>query len=190
MSAPSALFLFNYSRVLPAAFHAAGWNVASCDLLPAEHEFPHHQCDWRQCPVQGVHLVIACPPCTFLSKAGADKWKDRQSQISQAYQTVLDVWALPVQALSLENPVGWLNTNWTAPSQIVQPYQFGDPYWKQTCFWLRGLPPLISTRSIMPRQRWLNKFHHGRPSARHRSRFFPGIAQAMAEQWTPQYLGL
>lgn len=190
MAKPSALFLFNYSNVLPDAFANAGWDVACCDLLPGEHDHLHYQCDWRECPVSGISLAVCSPPCTYLSKAGANLWASRTSQVSRAFQDVLNVWALPVPHLSLENPVGWLNTNWCPPSQIVQPYEFGDPYWKQTCFWLRGLPPLISTRSIQPKQRWLDKFRHGRPSARHRSRFFPGIAQAMAEQWTPEYLGI
>lgn len=190
MRKPTVLLACNFTHVLPDAFSSAGWDVLCADIVPAEHDHQHYQGNVLDLSAQVFDLVIACPPCTYLSVAGADLWKYRGAKIQQAFEFVLAIYNFNSPRVCIENPVGWMNSNWRAPDQILHPWEFGDPYWKRTCFWLRGLPPLVCGPYAVPRQRWLNKFHHGRPSARFRSMFFPGVANAMAQQWSPDFLSI
>jgi hypothetical protein len=92
----------------------------------------------------------------------------------------------------IENPVGWLNFNWKRPDMIFHPYYFGDPYYKRTCFWLKGLPPLIYGPTIQPTHKMVSSssnWRSGKPkpikahTAKDKAKFHPGVAFAMAEQW-------
>jgi hypothetical protein len=95
-----------------------------------------------------------------------------------ARQFVIRIYeAAPIAAI--ENPVGCLSTQWKKPSQIIQPYQFGDPWVKETCLWLKGLAPLKWTNWVGAKGYW----HLATRDPRIRSRTFPGVAQAMADQW-------
>lgn len=103
----------------------------------------------------------------------------------------------PCDKIAIENPVGIMNTQFRKPSQIIQPYYFGDPYEKRTCLWLKNLPNLEHTEIVKPEPRTVFKSGKSHPAwyadtlkyscserSKIRSKTFPGIAKAMAEQWT------
>lgn len=189
-SRPRILLGCNFSNVLPDAFASRGWDVLSCDLVPGEHDHPHYVGSVTDLFGENFDLAVFMPPCTHLSVACANIWPSKLFEQYWAFRFFMRCFNAPFPRVCVENPVGYPNTAFRAPDMIFHPYEFGDPYYKRTCFWLRNLPPLICPRSIEPRQKWLNKFRHGRPSSRHRSRFFPAVADAMAEQWSPEYLGV
>lgn len=186
-----------FSGVVRRAFRALGHDAWSCDLLPAEDgsEF-HHQGDvlaWDDGPWD---LMIAHPPCTYLSRAGARWWKDeeRQRLAHKAADFVFRLWETPVPRIAIENPIGQLNQRWRYPDQIIEPHYFGDPFTKRTCLWLKNLPPLMSTLHCGSAQPFLPSNTGGaKRGQKHRqgivhggkdaSRTFPGIAAAMADQW-------
>ena len=174
------------------AFIARGHDAVSCDLRDTEVPGPHHVGDVEAFLLRGVErydLVIAFPPCTFLSSASPLNWRptgERRLQQSAALRLALGL--LNVRAgigVCIENPQGLLN-RYVRPTQIINPYLFGHPIRKRTCLWLRGLPPLTPTKVIRPdleasRKWWALGGRRGR--GQHRSRTFSGVAEAMAEQW-------
>jgi len=192
------LIACEFSGVVRDAFLRHGHDVWSCDLLPTEVDGPHIQGDvlsvvWRE---PGWDLMIAHPPCTYLSRAGARWWGDvRREQLAQeAANFVRVLWSAPIPRVAIENPVGRLNQWWRYPDQTIEPWHFGETYTKRTCLWLRGLPPLLPTRLQLPTGSWLpsntSGFRRGQKSqrgvvqgGRDASRTFPGIAEAMADQW-------
>ena len=188
-----------FSGTVRDAFIRAGHYAMSCDLLPTETPGPHHQGDVRDVLGDGWDLMVAHPPCTYLSRAGARWWKvpGRQELADEAASFVALLWAAPIPRVAIENPIGMLNRLWRYPDQSVDPYLFGDPYTKRTCLWLRGLPPLLSTDITEERRAWLpsnvgagrrkgQRSQHGiAKTAKDASRTFPGIAKAMADQWGP-----
>jgi hypothetical protein len=107
-----------------------------------------------------------------------------------------------IPKIAIENPTGYLNTNWKKPNQIINPFQFGDPFKKRTCLWLDGLPKLKPTNIVEPKFHYTSNstrggllkdgtrrksklpIHKAWDNATERSKTFPGIAKAMAEQWT------
>lgn len=138
-------------------------------------------------------MVIAFPPCTDLSCAGAKYWAEKlaDGRTHAARDFFLLFWdAAPLVAI--ENPAGWMNTNWRKPTQTIHPYHFGDPYMKRTCLWLKGLPDLVPTNVVEPVAHWVGGQRRRKPSElpglhrnpSSRSLTFPGIADAMAIQWT------
>lgn len=168
------------------------------DLLPSERpDDPHYQGDVRNILDDEWDLMIAHPPCTYLSRAGARWWKvpGRQELALEAAAFVRMLWDAPIPKVAIENPIGMLNRLWRYPDQTIEPWQFGEPYTKRTCLWLRGLPPLLSTLITEERTAWLpSNVGAGRRAgqrsqrgiahtAKDASRTFPGIAAAMAEQW-------
>lgn len=180
------------------AFAARGHDAWSCDLLPAEGQ--HYQCDVREHLGSGWDLLIAHPPCTYLSVSGMH-WTTRGLRDPQLTEDALDfarlLMAAPVARICIENPVSIISTRIRKPDQTVQPYQFGHDASKRTCLWLQGLPPLIAKpddyvqpRIVNGRPRWANQTDSGQnrlaPSAdrwQKRSQTYAGIARAMAEQW-------
>lgn len=181
-----------FSAVVASAFRALGHDAWSCDLEPTEGDPRFHlQGDVldlfyaHQDPRNAWDLVVAHPPCTDLAASGARWWPAKRAAGTQqaAAKFVADLWELPVARLALENPVGWLNTNWRKSTQTVQPWQFGDPYMKTTHLWLRGLPNLVADNIVEGRQQWVAKLPDSKGRAKARSRTFPGMARAMAEQW-------
>ena len=180
------------------AFDALGHDAWSCDLLPGERPGQHYEDDLFEVLDLGWDLVIAHPPCTFLSASGLH-WNrrrpERAAQTAAALDFVRRIMAADVPRLAIENPVGCISTQIRRPDQIIQPWQYGDDASKTTCLWLRGLPPLVPTESVLPRlvngrPRWGNQTDSGQnrlgPSPtrwRERSRTYQGIANAMAEQW-------
>lgn len=132
-------------------------------------------------------LIIAHPPCTYLTKAGACCMyidgainDDRFQKSLAARDFFLKFLAADCAHIAVENPVPMAMVGLPPYSQLIQPYQFGDPYSKKTCLWLKGLPPLMGTVICSDYVSWTSLFR----SAKMRSKTFPGIAAAMAEQWT------
>lgn len=150
-------------------------------------------------------LIIAHPPCTYLTVTG-NRWFDVDRYGEKAIQRAIDrekaaeffmVFAnAHCDKICIENPVSIMSTKWRKPDQIVQPWMFGDEAEKKTCLWLKGLQPLVGTDVVSPPER--KKFKSGKTMpawyadafrlpkedrARLRSKTFPGIAKAMAEQW-------
>ena len=192
------LIACEYSGAVRDAFRARGHDAMSCDLLPTDAPGPHYQGDVRQVLGDGWDLMIAHPPCTYLSVSGMH-WTRRGLRDPQLTEDALEFVRLlmdaPIPRIAIENPVSVISTCIGKPDQIINPYQFGHDASKKTCLWLKGLPPLKPTQIIEPRivngrKRWGNQTDSGQnrlsPSPdrwKLRSATFPGIAAAMADQW-------
>jgi hypothetical protein len=184
-----------FSGIVREAFTKKGHDAWSCDLLPSEIEGKHIQDDVLLYLNDGWDLMIAHPPCQYLSVSGLH-WNKRISgrgeKTEEALAFVYKLLNAPINKIALENPISCISTRICKPSQIIQPYEFGHPESKSTCLWLKNLPLLKST-NILPLPdsgRWLNQTPSGQnklgPSptrARDRSRTYQGIANAMADQW-------
>lgn len=196
-------------------FRARGCNAWSCDLLPQEGEGPHLIEDVLRrltcCPDNHGRwdMMIAHPPCTYVSGSGWH-WTVRglrdRKLTDEAIRFAEALWDAPIARICIENPVGMLSTlsKLGKPTQIVQPYEFGDDASKKTCLWLKGLPPLVKDPAKRfpgrwvewPKgsgkmvERWSNQTDSGQnklpPSDdrwMERARTYTGIAEAMADQW-------
>jgi len=131
-------------------------------------------------------MMIAFPPCTYLTRAAARYWRNPtwRSHQATAVDFVRALWEAPIARVCIENPPGCLSSMFNPIFQTIQPWQFGHGYTKLTCLWLRGLPPLIDTAIDLGRESWTEKNNSGsKQRSRLRSRTFPGIAEAMANQW-------
>src|SRR5690349_922709 len=135
-----------FSGIVRDAFIARGHDAVSCDLLPTERPGPHYQGDVRDLLGQGWDLMIAHPPCTYLTRAGARWWKDpaRQLAAEEAIAFVRQLWVAPIERIAIENPIGKLHQAMGRPQQIIQPWQHGHGETKATCLWLKNLPPLLA----------------------------------------------
>lgn len=187
-----------YSGRVRDAFRALGHDAVSCDLLPSDAGDPHHHGDVREIINDGWDLMIAHPPCTYLSVSGMH-WTTRGLRDPQLTEDALAFVRLlmdaPIQRIAIENPISVISSRIRKPDQVIQPYQFGHDASKATCLWLKGLPLLTPTQEIPPRivdgrKRWGNQTDSGQnrlpPSKdrwKIRSATFTGIATAMAEQW-------
>ena len=181
------------------AFTRLGHDATSCDLLPTEKPGKHYQGDIFDVIGDGWDLMIAHPPCTYLSVSGMH-WTTRGLRDPQltveALEFVLRLMTADIEHICIENPVSVISSQIRKPDQIIQPYQFGHDASKKTCLWLRNLIPLLPTQYVQPRVvngklRWANQTDSGQnklaPSAdrwKERSNTYQGIADAMAEQWT------
>ncbi len=131
-------------------------------------------------------LMVAFPPCTHLAASGA-RWfpaKRADGRQQAAIQFVRDLMDAPIERIAIENPIGILSTLIRKPDQIIQPWQFGHGETKATCLWLKNLPKLEPTEIVSGRN---PRVHHASPGPdrwKERSRTLPGIAKAMAEQWS------
>ncbi len=185
-----------FSGTVRDAFAAKGHYAVSCDMLPSEKPGLHYQGDVFDVLGDGWDLVIAHPPCTYLTVA-ANKWMkpeyrdrfpDRQRQREEAFEFFMRLYNAPVGKVAVENPIGVVSSMFRKPDQVLQPYQFGHPERKATCLWLRGLPKLTPTNIVpLPEKRSeAHKMHYLPPSPdrwKLRSVTYQGIAQAMADQW-------
>ncbi len=197
-----------YSGIVRCAFDALGHDVWSCDLLPAEDRSNRHiQGDVRDILADGWDLlIVAHPPCTRLCNSGV-RWlsvpppgksiEQMQHELRVGAELFSDCWNAPVPRVAVENPVMHrhakaLIRNYQAPAQTVQPWWFGEPQFKATSFYLRGLPKLAPTQRLSPpragteEHRLWSRVHRMPPGpnrAKERARFFPGVAAAMALQW-------
>lgn len=188
-----------FSGVVRNAFLLRGHDVCSCDLLPADDGSSlHTQRDVREILDDRWDLMIAHPPCTYLSVSGLHWNKrrpERAKQTEAALEFVRELLSAPIPKIAVENPIGIVSTRIRKPDQIIQPYQFGEDASKATCLWLKNLPKLQPTLYIEPRMvdgrpRWGNQTdsgqnrlgpHPDRPKIR--SITYQGIADTMAAQW-------
>ena len=175
-----------FSGIVRDAFLAGGHDAVSCDLLPSERPGPHIVDDVLLRLRDGWDLMIAHPPCTHLAVSGARWFKDKAIEQADALAFVRVLMDAPISMIAIENPVSIISSRIRQPDQIVQPWQFGHGETKAICLWLKNLPPLRPTDIVNGREA---RVHREPPSParwKNRSRFFPGIAKAMAEQWGSQ----
>lgn len=188
-------------------FRKLGHEAYSCDIEPCSGGHPewHLQCDVTQILKLKWDLIIAHPPCTYLTVTG-NRWFNVERYGEKAIQRLKDreeavkffmcFANADCDRIAIENPIGCMSTAYKKPTQIIHPFMFGDPARKATCLWLKGLEPLIPTNIVEPKiihykngkgtdNPWhmetINLPPHER--AKERSKTFPGIAKAMAEQW-------
>lgn len=177
------LIACEYSGVVRDAFIARGFNAMSCDLLPTEKPGPHYQGNVFDIIGDGWDLMIAHPPCTHLAVSGARWFKEKQTEQAEALEFVKALLNAPIKYIALENPVSIISSKIAKPSQIIQPWQFGHGETKATCLWLKRLPKLQPSNMVEGREQRIWKLPPGPDRWKERSRTFPGIAAAMAEQW-------
>lgn len=178
------------SQVVCSAFRAFGHDAYSCDLVPAYGSLPQYHIigDVRDVfDSIKPDLFICHPPCTYLSIAGANLAfpggiLDNDRYLKGLEAAELFYWALSCKAdfLCVENPIPMKHLIKVPYDQIIEPYNFGEPYSKATCLWLRGLPFLEGTKKVKSISSWTDVHK----TSRIRSRTFKGIAEAMAEQWS------
>ena len=173
-----------YSGKVRDAFLAAGHDAMSCDLLPTEVPGPHYQGDVRDVMGNGWDLMIAHPPCTHLAVSGARWFKDKRREQAEALDFVRMLLAAPIEKIALENPISVISSKIRKPDQIIQPFMFGHGETKATCLWLKGLPKLEPTNIVEGREQKCWKEPPGPDRWKNRSRTYPGIAEAMAAQWS------
>lgn len=191
------LIACEFSGTVRDAFRALGHDAWSCDIANSDSLPERHiKADVLDILGAGWDLMIAHPPCTYLSRAGARWWKEpgRDQLADAAADFVFKLWVAPIEKIAIENPIGQLNKRWRYADQEIQPHWFGDPYSKTTCLWLKNLPPLKPTKMCPVITHFLPSNTGGKKkgqqfsfgvakNARDASRTFPGIAKAMAEQW-------
>jgi hypothetical protein len=151
-----------YSGIVRDAFSRAGHDAWSCDLLPTESELTraegkHIQGDVLPLLAQGWDMLIAFPPCTYLSFVSQISWNKpgRLRNRLDALEFFAEFWLADVPRICIENPLGCASPTIAKYSQIVQPYEFGDPYIKRMCLWLKGLPVLTPTEIVTPVAHWV-----------------------------------
>jgi hypothetical protein len=191
-----------FSGIVRDAFRAQGHDAVSCDLLPSERPGPHIQGDVLDILGDGWDLMIAHPPCTYLTNAGVRwmygdyghrmaagsltgeaRWEAMRDG-ADLFRALLDA---PIPRVAVENPIMHkhaVKVIGRRQDQVIQPWMFGDPVQKAVGLWLRGLPPILAAGPIcMERHQLVHKMAPSPTRAHDRSRFFPGIARAMADQW-------
>ena len=187
------------SGVVRDAFTAQGHDAWSCDLVPSDRPGNHFQGDALNFLDLGWDLLIAHPPCTYLCNMGIwwnHKRPERKKLTQEASAFVRALWNAPIERICIENPPGWLNSNWMQPTQTIQPWQFGHEANKPTSLWLRNLPPLKTTKIVSRGEFYVNKkgLRPGRRCSKwlytgtgnlqkKRATTFQGIAEAMALTW-------
>lgn len=194
------------SQEVCKAFRELGHEAYSCDIEPCSGGHPewHLQCDALEIIKMRWDLIIAHPPCTYLTNAG-NKWfkleyqerfPDRKQKREDAVSFFMAFWNADCPRVAIENPQGIMSSRFRKPDQYIEPYMFGDAEKKKTGLWLRGLPALAPTNVVEPiiiecasgarEPRWHMETMHLPPKERSkaRSKTFPGIAKAMASQWS------
>lgn len=192
------------SQTITIAMRKAGIEAYSCDLLECSGGHPewHIQDDILKVLNHGWSMMIAHPPCTYLSSAGngwfnEEKYGDKARHRKELRQQALDFFLLlynsNIPKICIENPLGYINSHFRKPDQIIHPYYFGDPESKRTCLWLKNLPKLKITNLVEPNNygidkrgkkiTWSDHFGETKDRSKIRSKTFPGLAAAMANQW-------
>ena len=212
------------------AFRERGHEAYSCDILECSGGHPEWHIQGDAIPLSngdcqfmdsagGHHhivgpwdLLIAHPPCTYLTNAAnkyykVDVYGEKAIKRARDREEAIKFFMAFIQAkcpkIAVENPIGVISTRYRKPDQIIQPFQFGHPVGKSTCLWLKGLPKLTPTQIVEPERihskgktggysgpSWYVTDENGKilgwkdpRTARARSKTYPGIAKAMAEQW-------
>lgn len=177
-----------YSGAVRRRFRERGHDAWSCDLLPAEDDSTHHIIsDVVPLLEREWDLVIAHPPCTHLAASGARhfaaKRADGRQQAAVTFFMEFAKVRPNIKRYAIEQPVGIMSSIWRKPDQIIQPWQFGHGETKATCLWLHNLPKLRPTNIVEGREARVHRMPPSPNRWKERSRTYPGIAQAMAEQW-------
>lgn len=190
-----------FSGVVREAFRDLGHDAYSCDILPSEESSPYHiQEDVTKISLSDYDLMIAHPPCTYLSVSGArwlydSRYPHRRHQKKLAEDFFMFLYNAEVPRICCENPVSMIATSFRKPDQYIHPYMFGDPVSKKTGLWLKNLPLLTPTDVVSPLKAttssggvydawWLKSSSIPiKDRSKFRSKTFPGIAKAMAAQW-------
>ena len=199
------LIACEYSGAVRDAFLKNGHYALSCDLLPTDSPGPHYQGSIFDILYQDQwDLMIAHPPCTFLAVSGnrwlynkdgsknKERWENRRLALDFV-QALMDA---PIPRIVIENPVSVISSEIRKPDQIIQPWQFGDKAQKSTCLWLKNLPKLkpskivgkgeiVTFKSGKRMSKWMCEAFRLPKAERQklRSKTFPGIAEAIANQW-------
>jgi len=185
------LIACEFSGIVRDAFTERGHWVMSCDLLPSERPGNHFRGNVIDILDHGWDMMIAHPPCTHLAVSGARYFAIKEKEQAEALDFVRLLMSAPIPMIAIENPISVISSKIRKPDQIIQPWMFGVPESKATCLWLKGLPKLQPTKIIEKTgARWDNQTKSGQnklpPSPdrwKIRSRTYPEIAQAMADQW-------
>lgn len=186
------------SQIVCKALRARGHEAYSCDIIECSGEKPewHIKDDAIKVAYDKSYnwdMMIAHPPCTHLAVSGARWFKEGVKPISlqiEASGFFMGLVNAPIEKIAVENPICVMSTKYRKPDQIINPFQFGHAEQKKTCFWLKNLPKLKETDNVydymmtLPikertRIHWL-----GSGKSKERSITYPGIADAIAEQWT------
>ena len=183
-----------YSGRVRDAFAKLGHEAWSCDIIPTEAPGNHYEGSVLDILDNGWDLMIAHPPCTYLSNAGArhlyPKGQLNQERLKKglvAKEFFMALYNAKIPRIAIENPTPSKVFGLPQYSQVIQPYEYGHPYQKRTCLWLVGLQKLMPTKIVEERQstkvvgNWFNK--GGKERQKERARTFQGIADAMANQW-------
>ena len=206
------------SQAVCTAFRELGHEAYSCDIQECSGGHPEwHILGDALAALQGGRvttmdrlehdvgkwdMLIAHPPCTYLSKAGGNRLRIngeiqqlRFEKGVEAAQFFMEFLNADCPRIAVENPIPLKIFGLPQYNQIIQPFMFGDAWMKTTCLWLRGLPPLFATDLVVPEGKWVSASDHrrkkiadkwqtsGQRNQKNRSKTFPGIARAMAEQW-------
>ena len=204
------------SQAVCKEFRVLGHEAFSCDILPTSGDNPewHIQGDVMEVMYSGEwDMMIAFPPCTHLAVSGARHFKQKKEDGRQkeGIEFFMNIVHAPIEYIAIENPIGIMSTLYRKPDQIIHPYYFGDPFSKKTCLWLKNLSALkhykqgdqleigdpfakithvepgefITFSSGKRMSKWYNNAS-GKNAGHLRSKTFPGIAKAIAEQFTYQ----
>jgi hypothetical protein len=173
-----------FSGIVRDAFRARGHDAWSCDLEPTEADPQYHLTgDVRQILDAGWDMMIAFPPCTYLAGSG-NRWYAGTELRAQAVQFVRMLYEAPIPRVAIENPRGHLSVAFRRPDLVIHPWEYGHRETKATCLWLRNLPPLMTGEVwAPPYEARIWRMPATASRTRERSRSYPGIATAMAEQW-------
>jgi hypothetical protein len=181
------------------AFRKLGHDAWSCDILPADDNSPYHiQDDVLKHLDDGWDLMVAHPPCTYLSSVG-NRHLNAPGR-AEARQDAADFFMALVNAsierIAVENPVGYMNTYYRKPDQIIHPYYFGEPFKKRTCLWLNNLPALKwdKDKAVKPEPlfylatsgkpiNWVEGVKGVKDRQKARNTTFQSIADAIGNQW-------
>jgi len=192
------LIACEFSGIVRDAFIKKGHDAVSCDLLPTEAPGPHYQGDVLKILNKGWDMMIAHPPCTYLTVTANRSFLNNPDRWKKRYEAMLFVWQLfnaPIEKICIENPVGVISTYVRKPNQYIHPYQYGHTDSKKTGLWLKRLPLLKPTKSVRPEYivapsgKRMSKTHAMNPSTNNinnkklRSRTYQGIANALSNHW-------
>ena len=202
-------------------FEKLGFDAWSCDIQPNRNiNAKHYQCDIFEIINDNWDAMIAFPPCTHLAVSGS-QWfeqKIKDGRQKEGINFFLKIAKANIKHIAIENPIGIMSKNYMPPSQIIQPYYFGDKAQKTTCLWLKNLPKLYhnatpnlfddiithtdkgefiewidkKTGKLKKQPLWYAQARSlkGEERSKVRSKTFPGIADAMAKQWSDYILNL
>ena len=181
-----------YSGIVRDAFAVRGHDAWSCDILDSESKGNHIKGNVLNYLDMDWQLAVFHPPCTHLSVSGARWFTEGKKPIKlreDALDFVQKLMDAPIDHICIENPVSVISSHIRQADQTINPYQFGHTEYKKTCLWLKNLPLLKETNNVLRETQQLPDnitkriWYLGSGKGNERSKFYTGIASAMAEQW-------